>query len=122
MLEVIVVIKGVDNFDTIEEADKYFTDLGFNKHPSSKPDVVCQYSKKFYDGNSEKYFVHVNLWDFSNWVWGHYSAEYSGQFYKKGNHKAFNITFIDWDYENVVEFIENMFAFGLLENYDEDNV
>lgn len=124
MLEVIVVIEKGNNFNTIEEADKYFADLGFKKYSSLKPDIVCEYSKRFYDGNSVKYFVHTKLWDFSDirdkFGFG-YSAEYNGQFYKKGNHEAFNITFIGWNYKSVVEFIESMFTSGLLENY-EDNI
>lgn len=118
------MIRGSNNFNTVEEADKYFADLGFKKYNSYKSDVVCEYQKKFCDDdNNVKYFVNASLWDFKELKdkFGfNYSAEFDGQFYKKGDHDAFNITFIYWNYEKVVEFIENMFNVGLLENYDDD--
>lgn len=118
------MIKGFNNFDTIEEADKYFTDLGFKKYDSYRLDVVCEYQKRFCDDdNNVRYFVNARLWDFAfpkNGFDFNYSAEFDGQFYKKDDHNAFNITFIGWSYEKVVEFIENMFTVGLLENYEDD--
>ena len=47
-----------------------------------------------------------------------YSVEFEGQYYKKGNHNAMNITFIDWKLEEVEEWLDKMFEAGMLEHYE----
>lgn len=110
-------------FESIEQADKHFYDLGFHKYTNhfAPRGVVAHYQKCITDDIGKKYFVDARLWDFTDCAdkYGfNYTDEYGGQYYMKDDHKAFNVTYLDWGYEDVIEFIEILFNKGLLDYYE----
>lgn len=105
--------------------DEYLIEQGFHKfdrtqfQPSS---VIYNFQKCYRDeeGN-KKFFIDCAKWD---WTWtgqrvsDTYSYSFSGQYYQKGTHDAFNIEFIGWDLVQVETFLNSMFNAGLIENYE----
>lgn len=114
----------VYKFKNLDEIRNYFTAFGFKEFapPSlrSYDGVATMFQKKYYDDKGVKYFIDIKIWDwtYTDRIPEDYHVEFEGQYYKKGNHNAVNMTFIDWKLEEVEEWIENLFNNGFLEHYE----
>ena len=113
----------MNHFKSIEEATEYYESLGFKKYINNynKVGIVANYQKCIKDKIGKKYFIDIDLWDFRELEhkFGYsYMGEYSCQLYSINNHNAFDLTYIDWEYEQVVDFIEQMFSNNMLDYYE----
>ena len=111
-------------FKNMKDIRNYFTDRGFKEfnppNLRSYDGVATMFQKKYIDEIGVKYFIDIKIWDwtYTDRVPENYSVEFEGQYYKKGNHNAMNITFIDWKLEEVEEWLDKMFEAGMLEHYE----
>ena len=116
----------MNSYNTLDEVREYLAPLGFTEYPPNQfahRDVVLNFQKRIDDEIGKKYFIDVKVWD---WTWTdkipeQYHIAFETQLYQKDTHDAFNIEFIDWEYEQIVDYIEKMFDNGMLDYYEKWN-
>ena len=109
-------------YNSIIDIKKIYIPMGFRyyKNPFASESVVASFWKKYEDSKGIKYYIKMNVFDCSNANSSakEYQIEFCGQYYQKGTHNAMDITFIDWEFEQVENWLNEMFEKGLIE-YEE---
>lgn len=114
----------MNSWNTLDDVRDYLIPKGF--HEYTPPDfrryegLATIFQKRYEDDIGKKYFIDAKIWD---WTWTdkipeRFHIEYECQLYQKGTHDAFNVEFIDWTLEQVVDYIEKMFENGMLDYYE----
>lgn len=117
----------MSNIPTLEQE---FIDKGYTPYdptPFDSNSIIKRYQKCFKDDVGKKYFIDILVWDNSfvppdrrdKW-WHRYSYEYSTQLYGKGTHDAIDFLYhSSWTLEAVEKNLEQLFATGLFDYYEE---
>ena len=109
------------SYNTIDEIRNEFIPLGFHEYKPTQfdPYVITCFQKRYDDNIGKKYFLDIKVHDFTFAdIPEQYHPAISCQLYQKYTHDAVNLDFIDWDLRQVENFVNAMFASGLLEHYE----
>lgn len=114
----------MNSFNTLKEVSDYLCPLGFKQYEPSPFDsegICANFQKKILDKDGKiMYFLDAKIWD---WSWTdrikeNFHIEYYVQLYKKGNHNALDIEFLDWTDEEVEKWVQKLFDNNMVENYE----
>ena len=112
----------MEKFNTLNEAKDYLISHGFKEYRNyfANKGVVASFQKRYDDELGKKYFIDANIWDwtFTDKVPGNYSIEFNGRYYQNKTHSAVNFTFIDWELEQIENWLDSLFDNHLIEHYE----
>ena len=112
----------MEKFNTLNEAKDYLISHGFKEYHDylASPGVAASFQKRYDDELGKKYFINVDVWDwtYTDEVPVNYSIEFNGQYYQNKTHNAVNFTFIDWELEQIENWLDSLFDNHLIEHYE----
>lgn len=107
--------------NTYGEIKNYLTELGFKliKTPLMRTNRCCWVYKKEYKNENEILYnieAIVTYYNDLPKIEPLYCVEYSSQLFAK-DHKSFDLSFCDWEFEKVEQLVENLYKNENLESY-----